>query len=223
MDTRIKQASPSAQTSAKKARLLPDASRARIIVAAQQVIAEQGYPAASARAIAAQCGISPGTLTYHFPTMDGLLVAALRDASAQFTESIVASAQQETSVSKRLMYLVEAALPTSTLAIRNWKLWLEYWARAAHNLDLAALHGERYALWQSAVSEVIEAGVESGEFAATDARRSALHIVALLDGLGLQAVISGNPEHVDIARDILQTKIKDLLAAPVSKPGEHKL
>lgn len=191
----------------------PDVRSALIIAAAQQVIAEQGYPAASARTIAAQCGISPGTLTYHFPTMDALLVAALQDASAQFTETIVEAARQQSSQAARLTSLVEAALPTSPRAVRNWKLWLEYWARAVHNPELATLHGDRYALWRRAIAEAIDEGIASKEFLPTDSTQTAFRIAALLDGLGLQAVISGKVANVTIAREILHDTIKALSPA----------
>lgn len=201
-----------------RVRHAPDVRSALIIAAAQQVIAEQGYPAASARVIAAQCGISPGTLTYHFPTVDELLVAALRNASAQFTETIVTSARQESTAATRLMHLVEAALPTSAQASRNWKLWLEYWARAAHNPALAALHGERYAMWRGAIAEAIDEGIASGEFLPTDSTQAAFRIAALLDGLGLQAVISGTAANLAVARGILQDTIKALSPAMPATP-----
>lgn len=194
----------------------PDVRSALIIAAAQQVIAEQGYPAASARTIAAQCGISPGTLTYHFPTVDALLVAALRDASEQFTETIVGAARRQNSQTARLTSLVEAALPTSPSAIRNWKLWLEYWARAAHNPALATLHGDRYALWRGAIAEAIDEGIANGEFSPTDSTQAAFRIAALLDGLGLQAVIAGSAANVAIAREILKDTIKALSPATPS-------
>lgn len=59
-------------------------TRQQAIDAAFSVIAECGVPGATYRKIAAQARLSPGTLTYHFPTIDDLLLAAFR----QFADKI---------------------------------------------------------------------------------------------------------------------------------------
>jgi len=188
--------------------------KALIIAAAQEVIASHGYPAASARTIAAQCGISPGTLTYHFATIDELLVSALRDASSHFTNEIVRSACTKKLVVQRLRFMVTAMLPSSPHASRNWKLWLEYWARAAHMPELAALHCERYADLRKAFETTIQEGIISGELKIVNARSEALKLVALLDGLGLQAVIGDSEITIEVAREMLGQAIDNLCAPP---------
>jgi AcrR family transcriptional regulator len=75
-------------------RHLPEVRRALIIAAAQDAIVEDGFPATSARVIAARSGISLGTLTYHFGSIEALLVEALRDASERMTNDINAAAEQ---------------------------------------------------------------------------------------------------------------------------------
>ena len=191
-------------------RLTPEVRRALILKAAQDIIAEHGYPAASARTVAARCGISPGTLTYHFPSIDSLLGAALREASVEYTNSALESARSLPGAGDRLMSLVDAALPSSARSLRNWRLWIEYWARASHLPDLAALHSERYAEWRSSFAEIVAAGVESGEFRAVDPRSTALTLVALLDGLGLQTVIGDSAVSVKTARTLLDEYVSSL-------------
>jgi AcrR family transcriptional regulator len=190
----------------------PEVRRALILKAAQDIIAEQGYPAASARTVAARCGISPGTLTYHFPSVDALLGAALREASIGYTNSAIKSARAVRGGHDRLMSLIDAALPSSARALRNWRLWIEYWARASHLPDLAALHSERYAEWRSTFAEIVAEGVESGEFRPVDPAATALTLVALIDGLGLQTVIGDSAVSVPTARAVLDEYISSLLA-----------
>ena len=193
-----------------KQRQVPNNRKDLIIAAAQTVIATHGYPAASARTISAQCGISPGTLTYHFATMDELLVSALRDASSHFTAEIVSASLKRRCSVRRLQYIVEAMLPSSPSAIRNWKLWLEYWARAAHMPELAILHCERYADLRNAFETIIHEGIASGEIKKLDARLEALKLIGLLDGLGLQAVIGDREITIGVARKMLLQAIGNL-------------
>jgi AcrR family transcriptional regulator len=191
-------------------RYAPDVRRALILKAAQDIIAEHGYPAASARTVAARCGISPGTLTYHFPSIDSLLGAALREASIEYTNSAIESARALPDARGRLMSLIDAALPSSARSLRNWRLWIEYWARASHLPDLAALHSERYAEWRSTFAEIVADGVETGEFRAVDPSSTALTLVALLDGLGLQTVIGDTAVSVPTARALLDEYVSSL-------------
>jgi AcrR family transcriptional regulator len=52
----------------------------RLIAAAFKVVARDGLDRASVKKIGAEAGITPSLLHYHFPTLDALLEAALRQA-----------------------------------------------------------------------------------------------------------------------------------------------
>ncbi len=58
----------------------PTTTRERLIAAAFRVVAREGLEAASVKAIAADAGLTPGLLHYHFPTKAALLEAVLRVA-----------------------------------------------------------------------------------------------------------------------------------------------
>jgi len=51
------------------------ATRALIIEAAEQVMLEEGYAAASTRRVAARAGLKPSLVHYYFPTTEDLLLA----------------------------------------------------------------------------------------------------------------------------------------------------
>ena len=58
-------------------------SRDKIIHAALEALRTKGFGGASARTIAAVAGVKPGLIFYYFPTLDELLLAALRDSSEE--------------------------------------------------------------------------------------------------------------------------------------------
>ncbi len=47
-----------------------------------RVVAEEGVGAVTVRRVAAAAGVSPGTITHHFGSVDALLVAALEDGAS---------------------------------------------------------------------------------------------------------------------------------------------
>ncbi|MFE5817601.1 TetR/AcrR family transcriptional regulator [Streptomyces sp. NPDC056479] len=62
--------------------------RQRIIDAAIRVVGEKGIAGLSHRTVAAEADVPLGSTTYHFKTLDDLLVAALRQANEGFAKVI---------------------------------------------------------------------------------------------------------------------------------------
>ena len=203
---------PRSSDAARKPRVRhsPDVRQNLILKAAQDVIVEGGMRAASARNISDAAGISPGLLTYHFPTMDELLVAALRKASAEFTDGLVKSTQHLGSASERLEALLVGSLPITDQGKRNWVLWIEYWARAAHHAELAEMHSDSYDSWRAMFEDVIKDGIASGEFRSVDTKATAVQTVALLDGIGMQATIGDRNIDVETAKKVLLGLVESL-------------
>jgi AcrR family transcriptional regulator len=201
----------SSSQAVERRRHTPDVRRAMIVAAAQEAIVEDGFPATSARSIAARCGIAVGTLTYHFDSIDALLVEALKDASERMTDDIATAVARESGAVARLRRLVKDALPDTEGARRAWRLWLEYWARAAHSPALAHMHSERYQVWRNLVLSILEDGVEAGELMVPDPALTTSRLVALIDGLGLQTAIGDRNMTIAEARSILFTTIDGLV------------
>jgi len=58
----------------------------RIVQGALEALRTKGFQGASARNIAALAGVNPGLIFYYFPTLDDLLLAALRQTSEERLE-----------------------------------------------------------------------------------------------------------------------------------------
>lgn len=198
---------------APRRRHAPDVRRELLLVAARDCIAEHGFARTTARVVATRSGVSLGTLTYHFDSLDTLLMEALRGASAEFTAANLQAATKIEGASAQLRFLIDTALPGSPAADRNWYLWLEYWVRALHEPTMSALHSERYAEWRGAFESILRAGVKSQELIALDPVTTAIELVALLDGLGLQAVIGDPVVEAHGAASLLHAAV-DRLVAP---------
>lgn len=59
------------------------ATRAAIVEAAELVMLEEGYAAASTRRVAARAGLKPSLVHYYFPTTDDLLMAVNHKGAAE--------------------------------------------------------------------------------------------------------------------------------------------
>lgn len=63
-------------------------ARAQILQAVLDLIAESGLETVTHRSAAAKTGVSPGTVTYHFPTRDSLIDSALTQYVGDYQASL---------------------------------------------------------------------------------------------------------------------------------------
>ncbi|MFE7841571.1 TetR/AcrR family transcriptional regulator [Streptomyces sp. NPDC057474] len=164
--------------------------RQRIIDAAIRVVGERGIAGLSHRTVAAEADVPLGSTTYHFKTLDDLMVAALRQANEGFAKTVAAREALRDPGTDLAAEL--AALGGEWFAGDRTGLEVEY------ELYLAALR-------RPALRPVAD---EWGRaFADCLARRTdpvtARALVALIDGICLQVLLTGAPYDEEYAREVL--------------------
>lgn len=164
--------------------------RQRIIDAALRVVAQKGIAGLSHRSVAAEADVPLGSTTYHFRTLDDLLVAALRQCNEGFARLVRdrgALRGPATDLAAEL-----AALLGEWAAGRRESVELEY------ELYLAALR--RPAL-RPVAAEWCE-GVAGAVRQRTDPV-TACGLVALMDGICLQVLLTGAEYDEAYTREML--------------------
>ena len=160
-------------------------TRERILDAAVERIASDGIDAVRIARIAMDARVSTGLVHYHFATREALLAEALEHSF----ETAGAVRDEAGDPATRLRSMVESCLPLPGEQERDWVLWVELWLRAVRHPELRPTAAKLYARMHEWFVEAIEAG----DFAPCDAHRVADRTLALLDGLGLRALL-GDPE-----------------------------
>ncbi|MEU5364395.1 TetR family transcriptional regulator [Streptomyces sp. NPDC005925] len=163
--------------------------RQRIVDAAIRVVGAKGIAGLSHRSVAAEADVPLGSTTYHFATLDELMVAALRQAGEGFAEAVASRGgltDPDTDLAADL-----AALLGEWLAGDPTGVELEY------ELYLAALR-------RPALRPV--AAEWSRDLTALLARRTdtvtARALVAVLYGMCLQVLLTGAAYEERYARDV---------------------
>ena len=164
--------------------------RQRIIDAAIRVVGRSGIAGLSHRSAAAEADVPLGSTTYHFRTLDELLVAALRQANEGFAKVVAARGGLEDPRSDLAAEL--AGLMGEWLAGERTGVELEY------ELYLAALRRPALrpvaAEWCEDVTERLSRRTDPV---------TARALVALLDGICLQVLLTGAPYDEGYAREVL--------------------
>src|SRR3954454_350883 len=171
-----------------RSRLAPERRRELIVQAARESILRQGLAATSVREVARAAGVSLGTVTYHFPTLDELLTEVLSVTLRDFYRPRRRRMAPDATAVDRLRVLVEDHFSSPDL-YEQCVIWMEYWPRAIHVPSARAWRHRRYSTYRRYIARVLAAGAEAGEFAVDDPDVLATEFLALFDGLSVQMVV----------------------------------
>ena len=175
-------------------RLAPERRRELIVQAARASIVERGLAATSVREVARAAGVSLGTVTYHFPTLDELLTEVLSVTLRDFYRPRRRRMAPDATAVDRLRVLIEDHFSSPDL-YEQCVIWLEYWPRAIHVPSARAWRRRRYGAYQRYIARVLTAGRDAGEFDVANPVELATEFLALFDGLSVALVV----EDIDMA------------------------
>jgi AcrR family transcriptional regulator len=168
-----------------------DHRRAQMMSAALQVISERGYADTRIADVAERAGISPALVIYYFKTKDQLLTEAIR----QYEDSWYAVGQRRMAQLPTAAARIEEIVAMSCLPEADpepgssWQLWLDFWAQAARNPEVASVRRKSDERWREEIAALVLAGQDAGEFRDVDPAGFAICLTALLDGLTVQIAL----------------------------------
>jgi AcrR family transcriptional regulator len=171
-------------------------TRDRLLTAAQQLIEEGGYSAASVIAIADRAGVAAGTLYRHFASKEELFVEVFRSVCAREERAMRAAAEGMGADAPAVQRLELVLATFARRALRNPRL---AWALIAEPVD-PLVDAERLAYrsrYAALIAEGLRAGIAAGELPEQDVELTA---AALVGGCGealvgpLSPVAGGDPE-----------------------------
>lgn len=175
-----------------------------ILAAACRVIVRRGVDATRIADIAREAGTSTGTVHYYFETKDDVLLAALTWANEQPYARVEELLGQGADDLVRLATLLELSIPYPGQPREEWLFVLELWSQILHRPELLAAGESFDSRWRGYFHDVVRSGTENGVFqpvAAVD--QAADRLVALVDGLGIKAVLGGSWMTPERMREIL--------------------
>jgi AcrR family transcriptional regulator len=182
--------SAAASASAPRVRQRPEVRRAMIVRAARAVIVRNGLGATGLRDIAAEAGVSVGTVTYHFASVAEILNEVVVLETERFYGAIVAAVDAEPDPVAALRMLVAPLFDDSEEVRQHWRIWSDYWTAVARRPEVAEEYAERIRVWESCLVRVIRRGIADGSFDTAsdgiDPSVVALKLAAYSDGVATQ-------------------------------------
>ncbi|MFE7068455.1 TetR/AcrR family transcriptional regulator [Streptomyces sp. NPDC057620] len=203
-DVRVKAAkTPRRAVAAADRTRQPTEVRRRLIVeAAVPLIAERGYASVGVRDVAAAAGVSVGTVTYHFGSVQEILSEAMVLNIERYYAALNEAAEEASGAAEALRLLIDALFTEDT--DRHWRMWFDYWSAGDRDQDpeqaFAGGQAKRYEDWHGQIRALVERGVADGEFVCADPAGFTVRFAALSDGLALQRLRQAPPLSTGDAR-----------------------
>lgn len=173
--------------------------RPELLASAAAVIRRRGLENARVADIAEEAGTSSPAVLYWFASKAELLKEALTSAEESFYEDLARELDEIESARGRLVRIVDSAAGEGDY---DAALWMELWARALRDPDLAATRAELDGRWRHSIADVVRYGQERGEFGPADPDELAVLLAALLDGLAVQIALKDMEVTPDRVREL---------------------
>lgn len=158
-----------------------------------------------------------GKLQHHFGTRDELVRQAFEHHLLSITRHLEALRNAGGSATKRMSMLVDEIIEN-----RSWQrstLWIDLLSRSIDSAEYRSSAREIYQAWRTVFSELIQDGLQTGEFTvSTTAEDAAASIVAMADGLTILVITSGEEQldrEQEHRRALLATVINSAVGAQV--------
>ncbi|MCJ8144771.1 betaine-aldehyde dehydrogenase [Ancylobacter sp. A5.8] len=166
-----------------------DVRRRQLIEATIDSLAEVGFNASTLAQIARRAGVSPGLVAHYFGDKDGLLEATLRFLSARIARDTAGRLARAHGPRARIQAVIEANLAPEEFDQRTSSVWLAFWGQVLHSARLRRVQKVYQSRMLSNLSHALR-----GLVAPQEARRLAISIAAVIDGLWLRSTLSATGE-----------------------------
>jgi AcrR family transcriptional regulator len=186
-----------------------EAAAERILEAACELIAAEGIDEVRIARVARRAGASTALVHHYFSTREELLEQALVHSFEQAgDERFQRPARVRETAAEALARGIGECLPLPGRQERQWVLWVELWLRAVREPELRPVAARLYRRYRDWMVGLIEAGAASGEFrAGVDPEAVADVAMALLDGVGVRALIDDPAMDTDAARRLVAERL----------------
>lgn len=182
------------------------ARRDAILRAATRLIARRGVRGLRVEEVAAEAGVSPPLLYYHFGSRQGLVRAALQEAADRAPSAALGEAVPGETGYAALERALVAELSDDDPVRENAVVWGEVAATAVFEPELHSDVAGVTTAWRDGVAAAIERGIADGSIAAAvDPVQQAEILITLVDGLCNRWLAGAMPREraVDLLRSAL--------------------
>ena len=194
-------------------------TRAKLIDAALEVFALNGFERATVEEISVAAGYSKGAYYFHFATKEEILLELLGVWTAEQSRRLKAFEAQPV-LAAALLETLESFLSYAERDGRWPRLLVEFWAQAQRSDRVRSSLQDAYASWRRDLSRVFHEEAEAGVLSSSlDAETAALMMLAAHDGLVVEHCLGDRRGRGASLRKVLGMLLASLVDSPEASVG----
>jgi DNA-binding transcriptional regulator YbjK len=187
-----------------------DAQRQKFAEATMNLIARQGLEGVTMRAVAAESGLSYGSLFHYFDSKDELLMHAVRHSTSLQSKRVNEFTSQYSGL-KALEHLLHDDAITNDSSREAWLVWLTFLYKVAMQETFADLHADLIAGWLDRIRRLLEDARQAGEISERlDVDYEAKALWAYSAGVGQMGLLDPELLPPGLQRQLISTYLERL-------------
>ena len=191
-----------------------DARRDEVLAATWRVIARHGLAGTTVRKIAREAGYSAGVLAHYFSDKQDILGSALVLSHRRVGERMDRSAAGLAGLAALRVVMLEA-LPLDEQRLLEAEIEVSFWGRSLGSPGLAALQNAEFEKLWSRLRTLLLDAQRLGELDGVNIEEATHRLVALIDGLSVEAVLYPARVPPDRQMALLDQLLHDFSAPPL--------
>ena len=184
---------------------IKDIRRIQIIKASLEIIGKEGFKGLTLDHVARQAGFSKGVVSYYFQNKKNLILQSFKTFLEYYMQKISASIKEDMTAMEMFDCILEAVLSPlenkrealegeaqydipQALSLDlplnlQSQLFLHFYSQAMLDKDFHKVVQDMYSQYFRSIVELIEYGIQKGEFKEVDAEETGYEIMALMEGV----------------------------------------
>ena len=178
-----------------------EARRAELAAAVWRLASRDGLDSLTMRRVAAEAGWSTGALAHYFDDKEELLVFAFQTVADRVGRRIVKAAEHTRDPLELVRTQLAEGLAIDSERRAEVRVWFAFLGLAETQPRLAKAGRDAYRVWRERVAKTLAAAQRQGLVdEAVDPKRAAAALIALVDGIAIQATF--DPRAVSAERQL---------------------
>lgn len=172
-----------------KQRQRSEATRTRIVEAAERAFAQQGFDASSVASICRSAGVTKGAFYHHFTSKQDLFLELLRRWLKRLDDQMTKLREDTASIPKQLISMTDLLQEVIQATENQFPIYFEFWTHAMRDPSIRQELINPFYRYQELFTAMVSKGVSDGSLKDIHPETTARLILAIAMGLLIQAMI----------------------------------